>query len=184
MIKNKYESDYIIKKLGLNRMSEKIFTDNSTLDELKNYLEENTYEYYNIRDKSAAGGKFLYMLTKDEVLLKSRKYKRYAVYESLAIADDRLILQGDIEIDRDFVMRASLSDIRGISNRIAMEKPVYNIYDYDLKEKREPSIRGLSKVIDYISQNSLIDMVVEFSLFEIPVGIGQENIIIWELRNY
>jgi len=39
MIKNKYESDYIIKKLGLNRMSEKICTDNSTLDELKNYLE-------------------------------------------------------------------------------------------------------------------------------------------------
>ncbi len=118
------------------------------------------------------------------MLLKSKKYKRYAVYESLAIADDRLILQGDIEIDRDFIMRASLSDIKGISNRIAMEKPVYNIYNYDLKEKRDPPISGLSKVIDYISQNSLIDMVVEFSLFEIPVGINQENIIIWELRNY
>lgn len=184
MIRNKYESDYMIKKLGLNRMSEKIFTDNSTLDELKSYLEENTYKYYNIRDKSVSGGNFLYMLTKDEVLLKSKRYKRYAVYESLAIADDRLILQGDIEIDRDFIMRASLSDIKGISNRIAMEKPVYNIYNYDLKEKRDPPISGLSKVIDYISQNSLIDMVVEFSLFEIPVGINQENIIIWELRNY
>ncbi|ABR33476.1 MULTISPECIES: hypothetical protein [Clostridium] len=184
MIRNKYESDYMIKKLGLNRMSENIFTDNSTLDELKSYLEENTYKYYNIRDKSVSGGKFLYMLTKDQVLLKSKKYKRYAVYESLAIADDRLILQGDIEIDRDFIMRASLSDIKGISNRIAMEKPVYNIYNYDLKEKRDPPISGLSKVIDYISQNSLIDMVVEFSLFEIPVGINQENIIIWELRNY
>ncbi len=184
MIRNKYESDYMIKKLGLNRMSENIFTDNSTLDELKSYLEENTYKYYNIRDKSVSGGTFLYMLTKDQVLLKSKKYKRYAVYESLAIADDRLILQGDIEIDRDFIMRASLSDIKGISNRIAMEKPVYNIYNYDLKEKRDPPISGLSEVIDYISQNSLIDMVVEFSLFEIPVGINQENIIIWELRNY
>ena len=43
MIRNKYESDYMIKKLGLNRMSEKIFTYNSTLDELKSYLEENTF---------------------------------------------------------------------------------------------------------------------------------------------
>lgn len=66
MIRNKYESDYMIKKLGLNRMSEKIFTYNSTLDELKSYLEENTYKYYNIRDKSVSGGKFLYMLTKDQ----------------------------------------------------------------------------------------------------------------------
>ena len=81
-------------------------------------------------------------------------------------------------------MRASLSDIKGISNRIAMLDPKYNIYDYDLKERRDPTIRGISTVIDYISANGLIGMVVEFSLFDIPVGINKENIIIWELRNY
>lgn len=184
MIKNKYESDYLIKKIGLNRMSEKIFTENSTLDELKIFLEENIYKYYNIRDKSTSAGKFLYMKTKDEILEASKQYKKYAVYESLAIADDKLILQGDIEIDIDFIMRASLSDVKGISNRVAMQKPIYNIYNYDLKEKREPSIRGLSRVIDYISSHCLIGMIVKFSLFEIEVGINKENIIIWELRNY
>lgn len=184
MIKNKYESDYMIKKLGLNRMVEVIFSDKTPVEEVEDFLEINEYKYYNIRDKSGSSGKFMYKLTKSEVMEAAKTYKRYAIYESLAEADRRLILQGDIEIDKDFIMRASLSDIKGISNRIAMLDPKYNIYDYDLKERRDPTIRGISNVIDYISANGLIGMVVEFSLFDIPVGINKENIIIWELRNY
>ena len=184
MIRNKYESDSMIKRLDLNRMAEGIFTSESTGDELRAFLDNTSFDYYNIRDKSVSSGKFLYKLTRDEVFKESRNYSKYAVYESLALADDRLILQGDIEIDSNFIMRASLSDIKNISNRTAMQTPVYNLYNYDLKENREPSIRGLSEVIDYVASKELLNMVVEFSLFEIPVGIKKENLIIWELRNY
>lgn len=184
MIKTKYESDYMIRKLGLNRMLECIFTDKTTIDELEEFLDEFNYNYYNIREKTSSAGNFRYKLTRNEILEVSKQYKHYAIFESLADADSQLILQGDLEIDKDFVMRASLSDIKNISNRLAMQEPKYNIFNYDLKEKRDPSIRGLKEVIDYISRNNLIGMVVEFSLFAIPVGIKKENIIIWELRNY
>jgi len=184
MIKTKQESDYEIKKLGLNRMLEGRFTQDSLENEVKQFLQDHSYEFYNIRDKSSSMGKFLYKLSADEVSQESKNYKSFAVYESLAEADTKLILQGDIEIDKNFIMRASLSNIKGISNRIAMQNPVYNLYNYDLKENTEPSIRGLSQVIDYISSHELIGMVVEFTLFEIPVGINKENILIWELRNY
>jgi len=184
MIRNKYESDYEIKRLGLNRMLEGIFTKDSKTEDLEKFLDDNVFEYYNIRDKSVSSGKFLYKLTREEILEASKNYTKFAVYESLALADDRLVLQGDIEIDKDFVMRASLSDIKNMSNRLAMQEPVYHIYNHDLRERKEPSIYGLSKVIDYIASKELIGMVVEFSLFEIPVGINREHLIIWELRNY
>ena len=184
MIRNKYQSDQTIKVLGLNRVAEKIFFKDAAVDELIKFLIQTNYSYYNIREKSNSAGKFKYKLTKSEILEISSDYYNFSVFESLAEADNRLILQGDIEIDKDFIMRASLSTIKNISNRIAMQEPEYNIYNYDLKEQKEPNIKGLSKVIDYVSRHNLIGMVVEFSLYEIPVGINRENIIIWELRNY
>lgn len=183
MIKNKYESDYLIKKLELNRMLEGIFTESSHGSELEKFLINNPYEFYNIRDKSQSSGKFLYKLTADEVLKESENYKVFAVYESLADADSKLILQGDIQINKDFTVMTSLSDIKGISNRVAMQHPVYNL-NLDLVERREPSIRGLTQIIDYIIGKQLFNLISEFSLFEIPVGINKEDIIIWELRNY
>ena len=81
-------------------------------------------------------------------------------------------------------MKASLSDIKNISNREAMQMPKYNIWNHNLAEDKDPNIRGFNEVVDYIISKELLGMVVEFSLFEIPVGVNKERIIIWELRNY
>lgn len=184
MIRNKFESDYFIKKIWVNRLSEHIFTDKISPKELETFFDDYNYDFYNIRDKENAAGEFKYKLTRDEALEVSKLYKKFSIYESLATADKVLILQGDVEIDDNFIMRASLSDIKNISNRQAMQNPVYNIYGHDLTLQKDPNIRGLSQVIDYISEYNLIGMVVEFSLYEVPVGEKRENIIIWELRNY
>lgn len=163
-------------------MLEGVFSKDS-LNELKTFLKQYKYPYYNIRDKSKSMGDFLYKITEEEVIKNSYKYDKFSVYESLAEADKNLILQGDIFISKDFELCASLSDVKGISNRVAMQEPKYHIRT-DLKENREPYIYGLKKVIDYVITNCLFDVYVEFSLFDIPVGINKENILIWELRNY
>lgn len=183
MIINKAQSDFEIKNRNLNRMAEKLFA-KGQMKEVKDFLNKTKFKYYNLRDKSQSAGTFKYKIPANEVLKNISSYDKFSVYESLAEADSKLILQGDIEITKNFLMRASLSDIKGISNRKAMENPIYNLYNYDLKERREPSIRGLKEVIDYVIVHELIGMVVEFSLFGIPVGINKKNIIIWELRNY
>lgn len=182
MIRNKVESDLEIKKRGLNRMHEEMFTREDT-ELLKVFLRQHNFSYYNIRDKSDCMGKFLYKITAEDVLLNSKNYDIFSVYESLAAADEKLILQGELMIDVDFVLSACLSDVKRISNRDAMKNPVY-IINVDLKEKREPDIAGLRQVIDYVVEHELIGMIVEFSLFGIDVGINKEKILIWELRNY
>lgn len=181
-VENKQESDNLIRKMNLNRMLDGVF-DKNTLYLLPQFLSKNVFPYYNLRDKASASGEFLYQKTAQEILTLAPNYTKFSVYESLAEADKKLILQGDIQIDNDFNLLASLSDIKLISNRKAMESPVYHL-NIDLKEKREPYIKGLSEIINYIVRHELIGAIVEFSLFDLRVGINKENIIIWEIRNY
>ena len=182
VIKNKTESDRVILERGLNRLSSEVFSQGE-VERLKKYLNETDFEYYNIREKKASSGSFIYKLTKEQVIQESKDFQIFSVHESLAGVDDKLILQGEIYIDADWVMVASLSTVKNIPNREAMKKPEYTI-EVDLKSCREPSIDGLTEVIDYIVGKELIGMVVEFSLFDARVGVNNENIIIWELRNY
>lgn len=193
-IVNKAESDSMIKSLNLNRMLEGRFKSGEE-EKLKQFLKENPFPYYNIRDKSSAMGQFLYKLSPSEVISRSKEYESFAVYESLAEADKKLVLQGDVLIDKDFSIMASLSDVKGISNRLAMQTPVYKLHMdmtykpyFNLGEEelwqRLPSIHGLKTLIDFICSHELIGVVVELSLFDIPVGIKKENILVWELRNY
>ena len=184
MIRTKEQSDYEIRARDLNRLVSRTFDVDVNESEILNFMEETNYKAYNIRDKVNAGGTFKYGVEPQDVLREIKGYKKFSLAESLQEADKQLILQGDIEIDRNFNIRASLSDIAGISNRIAMQQPKYNIFNINLAEDKLPYICGLDRVIDYICQHELIDMVVEFSYFNIPVGIKHENIIIWELRNY
>lgn len=132
-VKNKAQSDAKIKKLGFNRMVEGVFTKDDT-EKLIKFLDEMPVPFYNIRDKTPMG-QFLYKITREEVLERSKNYEKFAVYESLAEADLHLILQGDVLLTSDFQITASLSDIKGISNRNAMQNPKYKVF-IDLKKKR------------------------------------------------
>jgi len=67
--------------------------------------------------------------------------------------------------------------------RTATDNPKYNI-SINLLEEKDPKIRGISKVIDYLFHNELFGVIVEFTLFDCPVGCNNEEIVIWELRNY
>lgn len=129
-------------------------------------------------------GNFRYKLTKQEVIDCHEDYDEYSVYESLYKADENLILQGEIHISRDFKIMATLDDRCNMSNRKAMENPKHRLFDVDLVYDKEPYINGLSEVIDFIFHNNLLNIVVEFSLFGIPVGNKRENLIIWELRSH
>lgn len=182
-VKNKKQSDYLIKSLQLNRMSEGIFTCNQE-EELKKFLKENLHPYYNIRDKNASMGEFRYKITAEEVLKYANSYQLFSVYESLADADqNHMLLQGEIRVDSNWNVKASLDDRRCISNREAMKQPKFNIF-FNILESSEPHICGLKQILDYIIVNQLFDVIVEFTLYDVPVGVKKENIIIWELRNY
>ena len=180
---NKTESDYVIKNLKLNRMLDGVFSKGEE-DKVQAFLNNNPYPYYNIRDKSKAMGQFLYKLNSSEVMAHVKDYDMFSVYESLADADlKHMLLQGEVYVSSDWKVLASLSNVIGISNRLAMKEPTWHL-DYDLLYDREPKITGLKQIIDYIFIHELFDVYVEFTSYGIQVGINHENLLIWELRNY
>lgn len=181
-VKNKQESEALIRKLDLNRLETYTFTQEEP-EELIKYLQDNKGKKFNIRDRYTQMGEFHYNITEEEVKQHAPRYKKYTVYESLHEADKLLVLQGEIELDKEFNLTATLDDRLNIPNREAMKKPKYHL-SLNLGERREPNIPGLTEVIDYIVEHKLFNMIVEFSIFKTIVGIHRSNILIWELRNY
>ncbi len=184
LIKKKSISKDIIKNLGLNRVEEQVFYKNN-ICKVKDYLRGSADVLYNVRDmREAGGGNFLYGLTPGQVINEVVKYEKFTLFECLQELDkNNLILQGEIFLTDDCKLWASLSSIKGLSNRKAMENPEFTL-DLDLLYDRIPKIRGLDKIMDYIFINYIFNVVVEFSLYDVPVGINKENVLIWELRNY
>lgn len=182
LVRDKQESYLMIKKLNLNITNEVLFT-TGQIKEAQDYLDNNPWRYYVIRDKKNVNGKYLYKLTKKEVLEHINDYELFSLAESSYNFEAHRILCGDIQIDYDYNVLASIDDdytkpFRDCENDSKYRLNFNLLYDY------EPNIKGLRSVIDYLYKHELFGMVVEFSLYDIPVGINKENIIIWELRNY
>lgn len=185
-IKNKYESNALIEKLNLNHVASKVFDKPlGSIDPILNFMYRNEFPRYGVRTLGHGGGRFYYNLLPTEALLVVKNNIPCMLCESLKKADEEnLIMNGEILVSPMFTITAVLNTRKGISCREAMREG-FKTYVWDDKTEQEPSVPGLKYVIDYISQHEeLIGNVVEFVLYDSPVGINKENIIIWEVRDY
>lgn len=182
-IKSKDKSDKLIKKFNLNRLSKKVFNKNE-IEKIKKFINENNYKFYSIRSNIKSSGKFYYKVKSEDIFNKIKEFETFTLSESLVDADtNNLILQGDIQIFDDWTCIASLSNERGKSNREVENSPQYKLY-FNIIDDYEPNIKGLKEIIDYYVTYELFNFVLEFTLYDIPVGINKENILVWEIRDY
>ncbi len=122
------------------------------------------------------------------------KHRDMTVCESMYVRDnENLICNGEIAIRRDPVF---------MSYETGTGKPIYGWHGWVNYRKgftgREASrletnqtIRKFSDIpncliglVDLITGKRLIDMTVEFSLYNAPVGIQNRQLLIWEIRKY
>ena len=69
------------------------------------------------------------------------------------------------------------------SVRDALRNPTFNL-NTNIFDKRLNEISNFDLIYQYISENELYNVIVEFALFDTGVGIKKENIIIYELRTH
>ena len=70
------------------------------------------------------------------------------------------------------------------SVRDALSNPTFNL-NTNIFDKRLNKIPHFDYVYQYISNNNLYDVIVEFALFNKDVGIKKDKLIVYELRtNY
>ena len=184
--KNKLESDVLINVLNLNRVIDKTFYFNNSdvLFDVSKFINETGLDLYGMRSLKP-GQCFKYSVPKKDVIKQLSDFEDgVKICESMYAADtNNMILQGYISLDKSFNVICEASDVPGISLRQSMGVPKYKWYFSDLYE-RAPRILVNSKILDLIVTNGLFDVFLEFTYYDIPVGINKEKLLIWEIRDY
>ncbi len=182
IIKSKLESINKINELGLNKFPEQLFRKNEET-KVQEFIEKYPANYYAIRDKSKAGGIFKLKVDYDKVLEEIKDYNLFTINVSSANYVDNQLLVGEIEFLSNGEVYAILSIDPAASVRDAIKNPTFNLKT-DIFDKRLSKIPHFDFIYQYIMNNNLQDIIVEFALFNKEVGIKKEKVIIYELRTH
>ena len=182
IIRNKLESIDKINELGLNKFPEQLFKENEE-ERVKEFIENYPANYYAIRDKSKAGGTFKLKVDYDKVLDEISGYNLFTINVSSANYVDNQLLVGEIEFLSNGEVYAILSIDPTASVRDALRNPTFNLKT-DIFDKKLNEIPHFNYIYQYIMDNNLQDVIVEFALFDKEVGIKKEKVIVYELRTH
>lgn len=180
-VKDKLHSIELIKKLNLNQFQEQLFKrgeDDKILDFIKKY----PYDFYAVRSKSIVGcKKNRFKTPKNEVLDTCRLFDIFSINVSSYNFCDNLILIGDTRISKNNEVWLIASRNKNYTGKMAELDPDYN-FKTDLFDKRLNDVPSFDLLFKYIVDNNLLDVIVEFAIYDKPVGINKEQIIIFEIR--
>ena len=174
-IANKQDSFNQIKKLGLNRAPEIVATKDE-VERIEEFLNKNKGSVYVIRDLETAMGKYHFVKSKEECLKKIKEYKgKFSLAVSIKSYTGR-VLTGDIFINGDNVELTYSLDPEATHRNLdqSLYAPLY-----DDKLWRIP---GVSDLIKYITDKNLMNVIVEFAVYDNKVGSKKEKVLIVELR--
>ena len=186
MIKIKDKKDSIIKmkELGLNYFPLDVF-EVDDLSGIKAFFEKYKAEEYVLRSTNKAQGEFYFVKSFDEAVKLLTKFKNEVTLSvSYNEYKDDLIIVGDIKVHKgysgDTVDLTARTDSEA-THRNIYENPQYNLHA-SLDEDRVWRIPGFSKIMRYISDHELYDVIVEFAVYDCKIGVKKDNVVITELR--
>ena len=179
----KIESYNKIIELNLNRFPEKIFKKSQT-KEIQTFIKQHPARYYAIRDKSKPGGEFKLKVEKQNIFKEIDGYELFSINVSSFNYVENQLLVGEILIENQTV-NAILSTNKTYSVRDTLKKPDFNFIASIFDNEVLNQVPYFDEVYKYIIKNKLKGVIVEFAYFNKPVGINNENIVVYELRtNY
>lgn len=187
IIRNKSESLQYLEKLGVNYFPEQVFNpkDENIMGKIHQFFEDNEAERYVLRDISKAQGRTFFNISKNEVY---QNIKTYDDKFSIAVSSKNYgeyVLIGDIYISDtldNFWLLAS--DNPKYNTRAVLKDPKWNLAT-DYYDRRIKNIPNIEKIIDYIFEHDLFNVVIEFAVYPERVGKNKEYVAIFELRtNY
>ena len=186
IIRNKSDSLFHLEKLGLNYFPEKVFNpkDEKVWKKIKLFIEENDAEFYVLRDVSKCQGQTFFNISKNELY---QSINSYDDCFSIAVSSKnygKYVLIGDIYISdtlEDFWLLAS--DNPNYNTRGVLKDPKWN-YSTNYYDKKIKQVPNIDKIIDYIFEYNLFNVVVEFAVYPGRVGKKNEFVAIFELRTH
>lgn len=180
-VKNKLHSIELIKALNLNRFEEELFKSDED-DKVMDFINKYPYEFYAVRSKSIVGcKKNSFKTPRNEVLDICKLFDLFSINVSSYNFCDNLILIGDTRISKDNEVWLIASRNKNYTGKMAELDPDYN-FKTDLFDKRLDKVPSFDLIFKYIVDHSLLDVIVEFAIYDKPIGINKEQVIIFEIR--
>lgn len=183
-IRNKKDAINKMKELRLNIMPLDFFRSDD-IEGIKRFFKKYKAEEYVMRDTTKAKGNFYYVKNLEEALKTLPKFKgEVTIGVSYRIYKEHIVLVGDIKVTRgafgDTVDLTARTDSEATQRNI-YEEPEYNLHA-SLDEERVWKIPGFSKIMSYITEHELYNIIIEFIVYDCKVGINKENVVICEIR--
>ena len=145
-------------------------------------MEEYPTEYYAVRSKEIVGCKKNNFKTpRNNVLDEIEKFDLFTINVSSYNYTSNLVLIGDIMISKNNEVWFIGSTNPNFTGKMAERYPEFN-YATNIFDKRLDLIPGFNLIYEYIVNYDLIDVIVEFALYNYPLEIYNEQIIIFEIR--
>lgn len=180
-IRNKLESMEVIQKLNLNRFPEELFK-KGEIEKIQSFIEKYPAKYYAVRDKSKSGGIFKLKVEKENIIEETKDYELFTINVSSANYAEYQQMVGEIMISKDNEVYFIMTTDQNASLRDAYKNPEINLRTDIFNDKALSEIPHFDYLYNFIVDNSLLNVVVEFALYSVPLGINRERIIVYELR--
>ena len=184
VVNGKKDSIYKIKQMGLNHFPQDVFEVNDR-EGIKTFFEEHPAEEYVLRSTTKAAGKFFFVKNFQEAEEKLSNYEsEVTISVSMRPYREDIVLLGDIIVKREGgseMVDITARDDENATHRNIYEEPKYNLHA-SLEDDRAWKIPGFSKIVRYIADHELYDVILEFVVYIGKVGINKENVAIIEMR--
>ena len=183
-IKNKKDSIIKMKELKLNYFPLDYF-ETDDLEGIRIFFEKYPAREYVLRTVNKAKGQFFYVYNFQQALEKLKYFDgELTISVSYNPYKENIVLVGDIKVhkgyDGESVDLTARTDTEA-THRNIYENPQYNLHA-SLDDDKVWKIPGFSKIMRYIIDHELYDVIVEFAVYDCKLGINNENVVVTELR--
>lgn len=180
IVRSKKHSSELIKRLGLNGVPEEVFT-RYNRETIEYFCDSNPASKYILRDLDNPSGKYFICNSKDECINNAKEYNgAFSLAVSCFAYDDRILL-GEVLISNNRIVIGARND-QGAHHRNIYDNPCINL-DTDWDNKKLWTVNGVEEVFNYLTSKNIYDVIVEFVVFNHPVGLHNNRVLIVELRS-
>jgi len=174
-----------LKRRNLNNLNQEIVYCND-IENIKSFVKNNPAPEYCMRDLDSPMGQYFFAKDFEQIIEFSKNYdERFLLCVSARSYVDQLVLLGDIRVDKENnIVDLTARTDKSATHRNIYENPEFRLHT-TLDDDKLWDVPGFLPLIDYISKNSLFNMIVEFGVYNIPLGTKNEKVAIYEIRtNY
>lgn len=184
VVRDKKDSVSKMKELGLNYFPLQVF-DVSDIDGIENFINSNPASEYCMRSANKAKGNFCFVSNVEEAKQNLHMFEdEVTVCVSYNEYKENIVLVGDMIIHKNYesesVDLTARTDVEA-THRNIYENPEYNLHT-SIEDDKLWNIPGISKIMRYISDHDLYNVIVEFGVYDCKLGINKENVVISEIR--